>query len=645
MDSSGAINELLNQLLDHSISRRSFMKALGVAGVSAAGISSMVKSAEAVEKGIAPLSGRSFTGTGGQLIVEQMKAAGVKYLFTNPGSYEYGFLDGFLDQPMQLILGMHEGIVISAADGYAKVSGEPAFVLIHVVATAQALGQLYNSHVDGTPMVVTAGMRENESLSDEFVLAARPGWDLKDMTRQFTKISWQTRDAAALPTQIRRAFKLATTEPGGPVYLAISEAAQTRKNVTATIYERDNFIIPNEMPPNPDTLKEAARALLSAKAPVIWLGDQVTKDHACAELLELAELLCIPACDYPLPSVPNNDPNLETSFPVSCVYANFPHKHPLYAGVYDAKGKDLVLALGFIHNLPGLYRFGMKENTPMICCSTSGDYMGRVFPFNIAMVANTKLFLRGLIDTIKSMATATRIKQIAASRKGQEPDYGNRAAKLKRENMTLSPIHPDLVAAVMDEELDRNCILVHEYHQSSQQFFSTGPRENDKMWVSSKGLCLGWGVGAALGAKIAAPDRQVVLDIGDGAVMYSASGFWSMARYETPVLTVVSNNHCYESVRKVFAGYNGRMKAANRYTGTAIDHPLVDFVTLAKSQGCDGIRVERSADLRPAIKRGIEATRAGTPFVIDVDVARAGAGADSTWFQKFSVAKSRKKKA
>jgi len=531
---------------------------------------------------------------------------------------------------MQLILGMHEGIVVSAADGYAKVSREPAFILVHVVATAQALGQLYNSHVDGTPLVVTAGMRENESISDEFVLAARPGWDLKDMTRQFTKISWQTRDAKALPSQIRRAFKIAATEPGGPVYLAISEGAQTEKNVTALIYDRENFMIPNEISPDPETLKEAAKALLSAKAPIMWLGDQVTKDGACAEVLELAELLSIPACDLPLSGV-------------SCVYANFPHKHPLYAGSYRAQNKDLVLALGFIHNIFNT-RFGMKEDTPMICCSTSADSIGRVHPFNIAMVANTKLVLRGLIDTIRSMATEARIKEIAASRKGQEPDFGNKAARVKKENLGRSPIHPDEVALVMDEALDKNCILVHEFQQSSQQFFSVGPGEDEKKWVSNKGICLGWGVGAAIGAKIAAPDRQVVLNIGDGALMYSAAGFWTMARYEIPILTIVSNNHSYDSVRINYALYNGRMKAANRFTGTILDNPQIDFVGLAKAEGCDGIRVEKAADLRPALKRGIEATRAGTPFLIDVEVTRTGPGADSTWFQKYSVAQSRKRK-
>ena len=629
MVKQGTINEILGKFLNQGLSRRDFVKALGAVGVSAAGISCMVKAAEAVEKGVAPMKARSFTGTGGQLVIEQLKAAGVKYLFTNPGSYEVGFFDAFLDEPIQLILCLHEGIVISAADGYANVSGEPAFVNVHVVATAQAAGQLYNAHVHQTPLVVTSGMRENESLTDDLILAARPGWDMKDIPRQFTKFSWQSRDARAFPTQIRRAFKVATTEPGGPVYLALSEAAQTEKNVTALIYDRENFIIPNKIPANPDQLQETAKALLEAKVPVMWLGDQVTKDGGCAEALELAELLSIPVCDQ---WVWGN-------------FANFPHKHPFYAGWYSAKGNDLVLVFGFnMNSVPGSMRYGMKDDTPMICCSTYEDSIGRVHPFNIAMVANTKLALRGLIDTIKSMATEARIKQIAANRKGQEPDFGNKAARVKKENMGLSPLHPDELGLALEEELDKNCIMVDENIMSSRQFYSVGPRENEKMWFQSKGWCLGWGVGAALGAKIAAPDRQVILSIGDGSVMYSASGFWTMARYGIPVLTIVSNNHCYETVRHSYVAYNGRMKAANRYTGMILDNPLIDFVGLAKAEGCDGIRVERSADLRPALKRGIEATRSGTPFLIDVEVARTGFGAASTWFQEFSVAQAPKKK-
>lgn len=629
MGKHGTINEILGNFLNQGLSRRDFVKALGAVGISAAGISSLVNAAEAVEKGVAPLKARSFTGTGGQLIVEQMKAAGVKYLFTNPGSYEVGFFDAFLDQPMQLILGLHEGIVISAADGYSKVSGEPAFVNVHVVAgTAQAAGQLYNAHFDRTPLVVTAGMRENESVTDDLVLAARPGWDMKDIPRQFTKISWSTRDAKALPAQIRRAFKVATTEPGGPVYLAFAEEAQAAKNVTALIYDRENFIIPNNISPNPDQLKRAANALLEAKSPVMWVGDQVTKDEAYPEVIELAELLSIPVCDQWNWSI----------------FANFPRKHPLFSGWYDAKGKDLVLAFGVNQTMVAGRRMGMSDDTPMIACSTHPDSIGRVDPFSIPIVANTKLALLGLVDTIKGLATQSRLKQIAESRKGQEPNIGNKVARVKRENMGLSPIHPDELGLALEEELDKNCIIVYEDLSSSKQFYSLGPRENEKMWVANRGWGLGWGVGAAVGAKLAAPDRQVVLSIGDGSVMYSASGFWTMARYEIPVLTIVSNNYNYQTVRTAYVDYNGRMKAANRFTGCMLDNPRIDFVGLAKAEGCGGIRVTRPSDLRPALKRGIEATRSGTPFLIDVEVSRTGAGADSTWFQKFSLAQSRKKK-
>jgi benzoylformate decarboxylase len=242
------------------------------------------------------------------------------------------------------------------------------------------------------------------------------------------------------------------------------------------------------------------------------------------------------------------------------------------------------------------------------------------------------------------MAPESRIKQIAVSRQGQEPNAGNKAARVKKENMGLSPIHPEELGLTMEEELDKTCIIVDENIRSAKHFYSLGPRENEKMLIQTRGWCLGWGVGAALGAKIAAPDRQVVLSIGDGSVMYSASGFWTMARYEIPVLAIVSNNHNYETVRQSYVDFNGRMKAANRFTGTVLDNPLIDFVGLAKALGWDGIRVERAADLRPALRRGIEATRAGTPFLIDVEVARTGGGADSTWFQKFSVAQSRQKK-
>jgi thiamine pyrophosphate-dependent acetolactate synthase large subunit-like protein len=586
----------------------------------------MLEVTRVAEGGRYPKNAFLFTGTGGQLMVEQLKAAAVDYIFTNPGSFEVGFFDACLDEPMQVILCLHEGIVVSAADGYARVSGKPGFMNVHAFASAQAAGQLYNAHYDNTSLIITSGMREIGSTSSPTHRFVWPDWDIQDAPSRFAKMTWLSRSAKDLPVQIRRAFRVATVEPGGPVYLAVTEAAQKEEGVSAWIHRGEDFISNNNIAPSQRQLDASSEALLNAKTPVIWLGDQITKDKSYEEVIELAELLSIPVCD-------------------SWVYgnfANFPHRHPLYAGFYNDNGRDLILAFGMSrYDEP---RLKMSKATTIICCSTYGYSLSRPNYGDISITANTQLALRGLIDTIESMATKYRIRQTADSRNGKEPDFGNEAALAYEPPSGYGSIHPDQLGASLELELDKNCIIVDENLQGSRQFFSYGPRENEKMLVQNGGGCLGWGIGAAIGAKIADPNRQVVLSIGDGAVMYSAAGFWTMARYEIPVLMIVSNNHNYETVRQLFGYYSGKMRAADRFIGTMLDRPLVDFVGLAKSEGCDGIRVENVSDLRPAIRRGIEATREGIPFLVDVDVARIGIGADSTWFQEFSVAQLREKK-
>ncbi len=182
-----------------------------------------------------------------------------------------------------------------------------------------------------------------------------------------------------------------------------------------------------------------------------------------------------------------------------------------------------------------------------------------------------------------------------------------------------------------------NAIVVSENLGGSSQFLSTGFRDDEKTWLTTSGVGLGWGIGASVGAKLGQPDRQVVCDIGDGSVMYSASGFWTHARYGVPVLTVVSNNRNYQTVRLAYARYNGQMKRANRYTGVHLGDPNIDFVQLAGSQGVEGARVETSADLVPALRRGIAATNAGQPYLLEVIVTCEGDGHDSTWHQEFNL--------
>ncbi len=613
------MKELAYQFLEGRISRRGFIQTLTALGVSSAGVTGTVRALEAVSpaEAASARTARDITGTGGELMVEQMKAAGVKYLFTNPGSFEVGFFDAFLDQPMQLIMGLHEGIVISMADGYHKASGEPAFVNVHVIAgTAQSAGQLYNSSRDGSALIVTAGLIDNERTDDELMLAPRPGFDQKDVNRQFTKISWETRDPAAIPVMLRRAFKVATTPPGGPVYLALANHALEAKGVSAAIYDRESFLIPDEIPPRVEDIERVAALLLEARSPVIHVGDEVSRNAAQAEVLALAELLQVPVRDA-------NGP-----------FHNFPRKSPHYAGRYSSRSHDLILRVGVADT--GGTNPGAPDaaGAKVVWIGLNTANIGNDRPFDIAVIANAKLAMQALLDAVGAMATRERLERIRANRPALEPAY----REIDRAMIGHSPIHSDELGWALEQELDANAIIVSENLSGSNQFFGTGFRDDEKTWLSTAGVGLGWGIGASIGAKLGQPDRQVVCSIGDGSVMYSASGFWTQARYGVPVLTVVCNNRNYQTVRRAYARYDGNMKEANRYTGMHLGDPNIDFVQLAGSQGVEGSRVESSADLLPALRRAVAATHAGQPYLLEVVVARKGDGADSTWHQEFKLA-------
>lgn len=371
-------------------------------------------------------------------------------------------------------------------------------------------------------------------------------------------------------------------------------------------------------------------------------GDEVTKANAQREGLELATLLGIPVYE-----------TLRTAF------HNFPRHHSLFAGQVLLSGKD-VSVRDFLKGRDRVINIGENDlgdidprdaelvpvrpfyesGTKVVRIGLNTNALGRNNPFSAAIVASAKLTLRALIDAVTSRITKERIARIRAARWSGDI---RPVPQIEPARLGNYPIHPDELGWALEQELDPDAIVVSENLTGSNHFLRTGFRQNEKMWVSNSASGLGWGVGAATGAKLAAPDRQVVCNIGDGSMMYSAGGLWTQARYAIPVLTVVCNNRNYQSVRRAYHRYDSKMAKANRYPGMYLGDPDIDFVKLASSQGIEGVRVEQSADLRRGLQRGIAATRRGSPFVVEVVVQRTGGGADSTWHELFSLAKMRRR--
>jgi acetolactate synthase I/II/III large subunit len=643
------MREIVTSYLKKKISRRGFMNRLAGIGFSAANVETILAPLEASERAgrNEPVaSGYSFEGTGGALVVEQAKAAGAEYLFTNPGYLEVGLFDALVDAPgIQVIMGLHEGIVTSMADGYAKVSRKPGFINVHAIAgPAQMGGQLYNSGRDGTPLVVTAGFIDNEAWSDEYALAPRPGFDAKDVNRQFTKISWDARQAASLPLLLRRAFKVAATEPGGPVFLAMAHYALESKGVKAQILPAERFLLRERMRPESSAVQAAAQMLVEAKRPVVVVGDEIWQSGAQAEVVALSEQLGLAVCD------------------TRTVYANFPVQHPHYLGMpgdgpnaelmkseFVQRGVDLVVMIGardfggrVVPDSPE-----MPSQARIVRISLDTASMGRNYPTDAALIGDVKEALIDLQTAVQALATKERLTDLAASRSQEVCAITSakraRASATARANLGRSPIHPDEVGSVLARTIDKSAIIVDENFTGRHGALSYGFREHEQMRLATAGGSLGWGIGAATGAKLAAPDRQVICSIGDGAVMYSASGFWTQARYGIPVLTIVSNNSSYQIVRWAQDGYRGRMASSGHYPATYLGDPDIDFVRLAESQGVKAERVTAGSELEPALKRGIAATRDGKPYLVEVVVAQYGGGADSNWHDTFNLSQRRKR--
>jgi benzoylformate decarboxylase len=180
-------------------------------------------------------------GTGGELLVHQLNAQGVDFAFTNTGSAEAGFFNALLTVPgVQPILLLMEPLVLAAADGYAKAANKPAFVNVHLAAgTRQGSGQMQNAYFDGTPMVVTAAMRDAGSFGDHNTLGASAGFSQLETVEGITKKRWEVWDARGIPTVTRRAFKDAATYPTGPVYVAYTSQALEEPDVKAYIQAAD----------------------------------------------------------------------------------------------------------------------------------------------------------------------------------------------------------------------------------------------------------------------------------------------------------------------------------------------------------------------------------------------------------------------
>ena len=560
--------------------------------------------------------------------MHQLVAQGVPYAFTNTGSAEAGFFNALLTVPgVQPILLLAESLVLSAADGYAKASRKPAFVNVHLAAgTRQGSGQLQNAYFDGTPMVVTAAMRDVGSFGDHGALGSSGGFSQMGAVEDITKRRWEVWDARGIPTVTRRAFKEAMTFPTGPVYVAYASSGAGEPPTSRAVIQAADA--PHMgLVPEAGVIQSIWDALLNAEKPLLVCGQDIGVAGRGEEILD-AGRAARAARGHRASSTTRASPCITrtTSAQVENV---------------SEEEYDVVCCVGYRQNTRGYpdgpaLRQGRHHHRHRPRSVDAGQHVparhrrcGATCATRCAR--STACGRRPTAEQPHVERRATELRARGEQRlREQARRGGGDTARSGRSTQTSSRISPP-----------GRCPRAPWWsRRTSGTPITCMPFGLDKdRWslIRTYGGSLGHGIGAAVGAQLGAPDRPVVCSLGDGAVMYSASGFWTMARYSLPILTLVWNNLNYQTVRTNFDTFGGEMAKQQKYPEVYLGDPEIDFVMLAKSQGIEGRKVTEPKELEAALRRGADAMKAGEPYLLDVRVATVGAGADSTWHQRFKL--------
>jgi benzoylformate decarboxylase len=547
--------------------------------------------------------------TGKQAFLQILKQEGVSVMFGNPGTTELPLMDGLAREPgIHYVLALQEAVAIAMADAYAQASGGLAAVNVHISpGLGNAMGMLYDASKSGAPMLLTAGQHDQGFNVTEPILWS----DLPPMAAPLVKWSTEARRLEDLPRIVHRAIKTAFAHPSGPVFLSLP--------VDVLNAERDlDLGAPTRIAPrivgDRSALARAAELLAKAQHPVIIAGDAVAHGDALAELAELAELIGAPVITEGVAST-----------------CSFPFTHPFYAGSMPRIGPpirallmrhDLLFSVGgdlFTLSLPDDVD-PMPPGLTVVHLDVNPWELGKNYPAEVAIFGEPKATLPEISEAIRRNTgknghpqAAKRTEAVTAAFAAERAELATRAAA----EASRVPISPLTLMHEVARVTPADAVIVDEAISSSQGIRHFFKCADSKSFFGLRGGGIGWGLPAALGVKLALPNRPVVALVGDGSSMYTNQALWTAARESLAVVYVIFNNTSYRILKQRTKALKGFSAEDDRYVAMDLDKPLIDFVGLARSLGVSGTRVEKASDIGPAVGKALAS---GGPHLVDVRI-------------------------
>ena len=544
-----------------------------------------------------------------QAYLELLSLRGIDYFFANAGTDLISIVDAFAcrraqgkHSPRPLTI-PHEIPLVSMAHGYYLITGKPQVAMVHVgVGTANGLGGLMNAYRSRVPILFSAGCSPATEEGSPVSRAPFSQWgqecfDQAGMVREYVKWDYELRTPSQLETVVDRALAIALTEPRGPVYLVLPPEVLVSPVKEMEFQAQPRYDLPT-FHPDPAKLQEAADILAEAEFPLIITSSIGRSPAAVHALKDLAEAGTIGVVSF----------NSE--------YMNFPTDHYCYQGLspdpYLPKA-DVVLVVDC--DVPWYPRMTKPPASAVIMQvgidPLYSSYPIRGFPSDLTLQGDLALVLSGITGILAHHPA--KDKEVIKKRRIKLQEMHDHILKgweeAWRKAANDTPLDFHWVSHNVSKILDENTVVVNEYDNGMHQQLYQRP---GSFFSAPRASYLGWGVGTALGMKLALTDEMVIATVGDGSYIFSVpSACHSVSStYNLPILTIVYNNQCWNAVKGATRALHpdGWAARTNHFPLSELQ-PVAHYEKICEAFGGYGEMVTAPDEVGPALERALYAVK------------------------------------
>lgn len=532
--------------------------------------------------------------TGSDLVLETLRDLGIDTIFGYPGGAVLPLYDAIYNfKGIRHILGRHEQGCLHEAEGYAKSTGKLGVAVVTSGPGAtNAITGIADAMSDSVPLLVFTGQVARAGIGKDAFQEA----DIVGITMPITKYNYQVRETADIPRIITEAVHIATTGRPGPVVIDLPKDVSALE--TDFIYSPE-IDLPSYQPtlePNDMQIKKILKQLSKAKKPVLLAGGGISYAEAAAELNEFAERYQIPVVTSLL-----GQGTIATSHPL---FLGMGGMHGSFAANIAMTESDFMISIGcrFDDRLTGNPKTFAK-NAKVAHIDIDPAEIGKIIAVDIPVVGDAKKALQQLLaEPIVRNNTEKWIEKVTKDK--------NRVRSYDKKERV---VQPQAVIERVGELTNGDAIVVTDVGQHQMWTAQYYPYQNERQLVTSGGLgTMGFGVPAAIGAKIANPDKEVVLFVGDGGFQMTNQELAILNIYKIPIKVIMLNNHSLGMVRQwQEAFYDGR-------TSESVFDSLPDFQLMAQAYGIKNYKFDNPETL----EKDLEVIMEDEPMFIEVDISR-----------------------